>query len=145
MSDNPQGSISTQITIPLVPNSAEWLEAALTKHFKIPSLRDFQLHHSLQIINGSDLMLMIATGQGKTVVLLAGLVAAHERGENAICIYVAPTKALVEQQVWNLQLISDIYLTLSRLSVRPALSNRSRLTKIHSGPPLRENETSCAI
>ncbi|KAI4525234.1 P-loop containing nucleoside triphosphate hydrolase protein [Schizophyllum commune Loenen D] len=98
MSDNPQGSISTQITIPLVPNSAEWLEAALTKHFKIPSLRDFQLHHSLQIINGSDLMLMIATGQGKTVVLLAGLVAAHERGENAICIYVAPTKALVEQQ-----------------------------------------------
>ena len=99
MSDNIPRSSQTLPSTRLPPNSTPWLEAVLIKNFEIPSLRDFQLHHSRQIIDGNDLMLITATGQGKTIVLLAGIVAAYERGEDAVCVYVAPTKALVEQQV----------------------------------------------
>ncbi|KAL1724806.1 P-loop containing nucleoside triphosphate hydrolase protein [Schizophyllum commune] len=78
--------------------SAQWVEKTLSKYFTLASVRDFQLERARQVIQGQDLLLIIATGSGKTVVLLAGAAAACELGENAICVYIAPTKALVEQQ-----------------------------------------------
>ncbi|KAK7002047.1 hypothetical protein R3P38DRAFT_2557363, partial [Favolaschia claudopus] len=41
---------------------------------------------------------VIATGMGKTVVLMAGAMAASARSEKGIALLIVPTKVLVEQQ-----------------------------------------------
>ena len=79
--------------------SDDELESVLLRTFEKPSLHPHQLIHSRQITEGNNVFLIIATGKGKTLVLLSALVAAQARGKNAVGIYIAPTKALVLQQV----------------------------------------------
>ncbi|KAJ7759516.1 hypothetical protein B0H16DRAFT_1456795 [Mycena metata] len=58
-------------------------------------------------INEGKQISVYATGGGKTVLLQAGAIVAHARGEIGICLIIVPTKVLVEQQVsadsgeWN--------------------------------------------
>ena len=100
MSNNPSVlSETADSTRSSLNKSAQWVEKTLSKYFALASVRDFQLERARQVIQGQDVLLITATGSGKTVVLLAGAAAACELGENAICVYIAPTKALVEQQV----------------------------------------------
>ncbi|KAF5319778.1 hypothetical protein D9611_012842 [Ephemerocybe angulata] len=77
--------------------SGRWLNESLCKAFKLSELRPFQLQHALDLRNGRDVFLTIATGQGKTVVLLSPLVAAKEKSEKGIGIAIVPTKALAQQ------------------------------------------------
>jgi superfamily II DNA or RNA helicase len=55
----------------------------------------------MAVNEGKDVFCVVATGMGKTVILQAGALAAHARGENAIALIIVPTKVLVEQQVCN--------------------------------------------
>ena len=87
--------------VPSTPevNSCQWLDALLREKCKVPSLREHQLIHGMDLNNGKDLFLVIATSQGKTIVLHAPLIAAQARKEDGIALLIAPTKVLVEQQV----------------------------------------------
>ncbi|KAF5320284.1 hypothetical protein D9611_011330 [Ephemerocybe angulata] len=77
--------------------SEQWLSRTLCEAFKIERLRPFQLQHALDLYRGQDVFLTIATGEGKTTVLLSPLLAAKAKGEDGIGIAVVPTKALAEQ------------------------------------------------
>ncbi|EIN09491.1 P-loop containing nucleoside triphosphate hydrolase protein [Punctularia strigosozonata HHB-11173 SS5] len=80
-------------------NSRLWLDGLLREKCKISAPRPFQLDLGLHLINGRDVLLVIATGQGKTTVLHAPLLAAQARKENGIAFIVIPTKLLGEQHV----------------------------------------------
>lgn len=82
-----------------VVNSREWLDSLLREKCKVPTLREHQIVHGMDLNSGSDLFLVIATGQGKTLVLHTPLIAAQARKEAGIGILIVPTKVLVEQQV----------------------------------------------
>ncbi|KAL1761858.1 P-loop containing nucleoside triphosphate hydrolase protein [Schizophyllum commune] len=119
---NVNGSTSSQAA----DFSEDELEAILLNTFKVPSLRPYQLLHSRQIAGGDNLFLIIATGKGKTLVLLSALVAAHARGENAVGVYIAPTKALVMQQASNAP-VSLHPLAFNEDTVREAQANHRDL------------------
>ncbi|KAF5374008.1 hypothetical protein D9615_009902 [Tricholomella constricta] len=78
-------------------NTPEWLDQILRKQCRVPSLRPHQLRHGMDLVNGKDLFLVIATSQGKTLVLHAPLIAAQARGDDGIGLLIAPTKVLVDQ------------------------------------------------
>ncbi|KAI5890741.1 P-loop containing nucleoside triphosphate hydrolase protein [Schizophyllum commune H4-8] len=110
MSHNPTVSYETDnSTRSSINKSPQWVEKTLSKYFALASVRDFQLERARQVIQGQDVLLITATGSGKTVVLLAGAAAACELGENAICVYIAPTKALVEQQALSTPTALDAF------------------------------------
>ena len=77
----------------------QWLEKVVCEAFKIPQLRAFQREHAADLYLRKDVFLSIATGQGKTAVLLSGLIAAKAKGECGMGIMVVPTKALAQQSV----------------------------------------------
>ncbi|KAJ6474578.1 hypothetical protein C8R47DRAFT_1220974 [Mycena vitilis] len=79
-------------------NPAQWMERILCTRCKIPKLHPFQLELSLLVDKKNHVFLVIATGMGKTVVLMAGPIAASARGEKGIVLFIVPTKALVEQR-----------------------------------------------
>ena len=72
------------------------------------SVRDFQLKHATDLVEGKDLFLVISPGMGKTLVIHAPLLVAHHRGETGIALIIVPTKLLAEQQVSSVTTISVI-------------------------------------
>ncbi|KAJ7314641.1 hypothetical protein DFH08DRAFT_821302 [Mycena albidolilacea] len=64
----------------------------------VAKLRPYQLELGLKIDNKQDVVCVNATGTGKTVVLMAGAIAADARREKGITLLIVPTKILVEQQ-----------------------------------------------
>ncbi|KAJ7245531.1 P-loop containing nucleoside triphosphate hydrolase protein [Mycena rebaudengoi] len=79
-------------------NSREWLDSLLRVRCKVSTLWPHQIDLSMAVNEGKDVFCVVATGMGKTVILQAGALAAHARGENAIALIIVPTKVLVEQQ-----------------------------------------------
>ncbi|KAK7027150.1 P-loop containing nucleoside triphosphate hydrolase protein [Favolaschia claudopus] len=77
---------------------AQWMERVLSARCKLTRLRPFQLDLALEIDNKKNVFCVIATGMGKTVVLMAGAMAASARSEKGIALLIVPTKVLVEQQ-----------------------------------------------
>ncbi|PCH41838.1 nucleoside triphosphate hydrolase protein, partial [Wolfiporia cocos MD-104 SS10] len=77
--------------------SAEWLTTLLQQRCGIVQPRDFQVRHGMDLINGKDLFLVVAPGQGKTLVMYAPLLAAQALSQQGIAIIVAPTKLLTVQ------------------------------------------------
>ncbi|KAH6913288.1 P-loop containing nucleoside triphosphate hydrolase protein [Coprinopsis sp. MPI-PUGE-AT-0042] len=100
--------------------SSQNVEEALCKAFKVDKLRPFQLKHALDLVEGRDVFLAVATGQGKTVVLLAPLVVAMKREEDGIGILIVPTKALAEQQETTATKIGIKAFALTEDTVRDA-------------------------
>ncbi|KAK6977141.1 nucleoside triphosphate hydrolase protein [Favolaschia claudopus] len=78
-------------------NSWPWLDTLLRQKCGILSLHPHQLDHSKDLVDGRDLFLVIATGQGKSVVLYAPLIAAQARQERGLAFMVVPTKILAVQ------------------------------------------------
>lgn len=94
-------TVSPENPLPAV-NSRQWVQEMLIEANHLDSVRPHQLDHAINLINGTDVFLVIATGMGKTTVLLLPLQAAHKRREEGVGIMVVPTKVLAEQQVsWN--------------------------------------------
>ncbi|TFK39191.1 P-loop containing nucleoside triphosphate hydrolase protein [Crucibulum laeve] len=79
-------------------NSRKWMDNLLCDKNRVTSLRPHQLEHAMDLNEGRDVFLVIATGMGKTAVLHAPLQAAQARNEKGIGLLVVPTKVLVEQQ-----------------------------------------------
>jgi replicative superfamily II helicase len=80
-------------------NRSQNIEDTLCKAFAGDKLRPFQLKHAIDLVEGRDVFLAVATGQGKTVVLLAPMVVAMSHEEQGIGILIVPTKALAEEPV----------------------------------------------
>lgn len=59
---------------------AAYLENLIREKCSPSTVRDFQLQHGLDLVLGTDLLLVIAPGMGKTVVLLAPLLYAQSIG-----------------------------------------------------------------
>ncbi|KAK7695974.1 hypothetical protein QCA50_000614 [Cerrena zonata] len=74
------------------------LESILRQACQVPAVRDFQLKHAADLVNGRDLFLVISPGMGKTLVIHAPLLVAHHRKESGIALIIVPTKLLAEQQ-----------------------------------------------
>ncbi|KAI4524525.1 P-loop containing nucleoside triphosphate hydrolase protein [Schizophyllum commune Loenen D] len=128
MSLNDQGTTPANDNSSLLLNSPEWIESTLAKHFRVPALHPAQLECCRKIIDGNDLMLIAACGFGKTLVLLAGLVAARERNENAVGVFIAPTKAIVEQ-VASTAPASITSIAINSDTLRAAASRKTDLFK----------------
>jgi len=62
-------------------------------------LQDWQANITQEVLDGKDIVLTAGTGQGKSTILLAPLLAKHEVDPKAVGLSVAPTKALGEDQV----------------------------------------------
>lgn len=75
------------------------LRAFIQEKCNVSSVRNFQLDGATHIIEGRDLVLVIAPGSGKTLVLLAPLLWAQQHEELGIALIVVPSKFLTEQQV----------------------------------------------
>ena len=80
-------------------HSEEWLEALLRNKCGYSQLRDYQLKHSMDLVNGRDLLLVVRPGGGKTTIMLAPLLVAQARRESGIALVIVPTKLLAEQLV----------------------------------------------
>ncbi|KAJ7320908.1 P-loop containing nucleoside triphosphate hydrolase protein [Mycena albidolilacea] len=85
-------------TAPYVQTHSEWLDCVLRVRCAVAKLRPYQLELGLKIDNKQDVVCVNATGTGKTVVLMAGAIAADARREKGIALFIVPTKILVEQQ-----------------------------------------------
>ena len=96
----PATSLSPQST------SSSDIESILLRTCHVPSVRDFQLKHATDLVEGKDLFLVISPGMGKTLVIHAPLLVAHHRGETGIALIIVPTKLLAEQQVSSVTTIS---------------------------------------
>ncbi|KAH8096825.1 hypothetical protein BXZ70DRAFT_1065905 [Cristinia sonorae] len=58
----------------------------------VTRIRDFQLDHGLDLINGRDVFLVTAPGSGKTLVSIAPLLWAQSMKQSGIAIVVEPSK-----------------------------------------------------
>ncbi|KAH8088994.1 P-loop containing nucleoside triphosphate hydrolase protein [Cristinia sonorae] len=76
----------------------EWLQNILLQRCGHTRIRDFQLDHGLDLINGRDVFLVTAPGSGKTLVSIAPLLWAQSMKQSGIAIVVEPSKFLTEQQ-----------------------------------------------
>ncbi|KIM45746.1 hypothetical protein M413DRAFT_24878 [Hebeloma cylindrosporum] len=114
------GEPSQTVSTAPAEDTREWLEHLLREKCKISSVREHQLIHGLDLVQGKDLFLVIATGTGKTIVLHAPLLAAQEKKENGVAIIIVPTKLLVEQQAQVAQKHNLKALVIHEDSVRDA-------------------------
>ena len=77
---------ATQAPSPPEVNSCQWLDMLLHEKCQVPSLHGHQLIHGMDLNNGQDLFLVLATSQGKTTVLHGPLIAAQAGQENGIAL-----------------------------------------------------------
>jgi hypothetical protein len=61
--------------------TAPLIEEVVCNAFRIPTLRPSQLKYAVDIVNGKDVFLAVVTGQGRTTVVLEGLIVAQHRRE----------------------------------------------------------------
>ncbi|KAJ7637933.1 P-loop containing nucleoside triphosphate hydrolase protein [Mycena polygramma] len=119
-------------------NPAQWMERVLCTRCKIPKLHPFQLELSLLVDKKKHIFLVIATGMGKTVVLMAGPIAASARGEKGIALFIVPTKALVEQQAEVASRRGLRALAINQDTVRDArLAGRDLFKELANGDDVR--------
>ncbi|KAJ7085300.1 hypothetical protein C8R44DRAFT_721701 [Mycena epipterygia] len=122
--EGPEGTIPPSDGPP--GNSREWLDALLRQKCGIPSLYPHQLEHGIDLNEGRDLFLVIATGLGKSIVLFAPLIAAQARRERGIAFIIVPTKVLAEQMAQVGQKYGLRTLAINEDSVREAATGEQR-------------------
>ena len=82
----------------------------------LPEARDQRLTHALDVLNGNHLFLVITPGMGKTMVLLAPLIALQARGKSGILLYMVSAKVSGEQVVRvRVRLLLHVAFELTRL------------------------------
>ena len=84
---------------PIHSGERNWLETLLKTKFRYDALREFQLDGISSLIQMRDIFVVVATGMGKTTILLGPLLAAQDRGQSGIALIIVPTKRIAEQQV----------------------------------------------
>ena len=87
--------------IPLQPS----VLSMLSEKLGYQNLEDWQINATEEILKGKDVVLTAGTGQGKTTLLYAPLLATHLHNPTAIGLSVVLTKALGLDQVCHLLLL----------------------------------------
>ncbi|KAJ6610162.1 hypothetical protein B0H10DRAFT_1638125, partial [Mycena sp. CBHHK59/15] len=113
--------------------SSAWLDVLLREKCRVPSLYPHQLAHSKDLNDGRDVVLVLATGLGKTVILHAQVIAAQERQERGIAFLIVPTKELAEQQAEVAKKNGLRALAINEDSVREAVAHNHDLFAEFSG------------
>ncbi|KAK7063962.1 P-loop containing nucleoside triphosphate hydrolase protein [Favolaschia claudopus] len=118
--------------------SAQWMERILSATCKLTRLRPFQLELALEIDKKNHVFCVVATGMGKTVVLMAGAMAASARSEKGIALLIVPTKVLVEQQAEVASRRGLRVLAINQDTVRDArLAGRDLFKELVEGDDVR--------
>ncbi|KAK7006571.1 hypothetical protein R3P38DRAFT_3366767 [Favolaschia claudopus] len=82
----------------LVPSKFSAIDGAHLVHkLQTHPTTAFQLELAVEINKKNHVLCVIATGMGKTVVLMAGALMANARGEKGVALLIVPTKVLVER------------------------------------------------
>ncbi|KZT06052.1 uncharacterized protein LAESUDRAFT_632291, partial [Laetiporus sulphureus 93-53] len=100
--------------------------------------REFQIKHGLDIIEGREVFLVIAPGQGKTTVFWAPLLAAQAFGERGVALYIVPTKLLSIQQSESARRVGLRAIALNEDTVRDAYYDKRDLyDELQNGEDVR--------
>ena len=92
-----------------MPSSWDAIISLLPQKLGYDHLKDWQTNLAKEVLEGSDVVLTAGTGQGKSTLLLAPLLAKREVDREAVGLSVAPTKALGEDQVCSLCVPTSLY------------------------------------
>ncbi|KZT04898.1 uncharacterized protein LAESUDRAFT_760650 [Laetiporus sulphureus 93-53] len=118
--------------------NAEWLAELFSRKCGISQPREFQIKHGLDIIEGRDVFLVIAPGQGKTTVFWASLLAAQALGKQGIALCIVPTKLLSIQQSESARRVGLRAITLNEDTVHDAYyDKRDLFDELQNGEDIR--------
>ncbi|KAF8868796.1 P-loop containing nucleoside triphosphate hydrolase protein, partial [Mucidula mucida] len=95
----------------------------------VEALHPHQSLHSYDLVRGRDVFLVIATGSGKTLIILAPLIAAQACRKSGIALLLVPTKALGEEHKITAEKYSIVTWVINEDSLRDASANGRDLFK----------------
>ncbi|KAF8601733.1 P-loop containing nucleoside triphosphate hydrolase protein, partial [Ceratobasidium sp. AG-I] len=75
-----------------------WYNTTLCKSLGYTKLKKWQLERTMDLCNGKDVFLVVATGEGKSCLIQAPVIADHAAGRLSIGLVLVPTKALADDQ-----------------------------------------------
>ncbi|KEP49080.1 DEAD/DEAH-box helicase [Rhizoctonia solani 123E] len=78
--------------------SQGWYEETLCQEMHYSELKDWQKEGVMALCGGKDVFLVIGTGQGKSFLIQAPIIADRKSGNPSIGIVLVPTKALADDQ-----------------------------------------------
>ena len=79
--------------------SAALMEAIIRNWFGFASPKSWQIQNTLHLYHGTDVFLTSSTGSGKTILMLASVIAQTITDRPHITLVVYPTHALMDDQV----------------------------------------------
>ncbi len=83
----------------LTVGSEPWMEEIIQNWFGFPSPRPWQVQNALHLYHGMDVFLTSSTGSGKTILMLASVMAQTIMDRPHIAVVIYPTQALMDDQV----------------------------------------------
>ncbi|KAH9855447.1 P-loop containing nucleoside triphosphate hydrolase protein [Lenzites betulinus] len=118
--------------------SRQELEALICAKCRVKTPRDFQITHGLDMIQKKDLILVVASGMGKTLAMAVPLLAAQAAGEAGIAVIVVPSHILAEQQAKTFCEYGLRALAITQLTVRKAsYKRRDLVAELRAGRDVR--------
>ncbi|KAG8756127.1 hypothetical protein FRC12_010677 [Ceratobasidium sp. 428] len=79
--------------------SPEWYEHGLCKALGYKELKRWQRSLTMDLCDGKDVFLVVGTGEGKSCLIQAPVLADAAAGRKSIGVVLVPTKALADDQV----------------------------------------------
>src|SRR5258708_7811894 len=83
----------------LTVGSELWMEEIIRSWFGFPVLRAWQVQNVLHLYHGMDVFLTSSTGSGKTILMLASVIAQTIMDMPLIAVVIYPMCALMDDQV----------------------------------------------
>ncbi|KZT03556.1 uncharacterized protein LAESUDRAFT_761893 [Laetiporus sulphureus 93-53] len=118
--------------------NAEWLAELVSRKCGISQPREFQITHGLDITKGRDVFLVVLSGQDKTTVFWAPLLAAQALGERGIATYIVPTKLLSIQKSESARRVGLRAIALNKDTIRDAYyDKRDLFDELQDGEDIR--------
>ncbi|KAG8769545.1 hypothetical protein FRC12_004897 [Ceratobasidium sp. 428] len=84
--------------IPYSARSPEWYTDVLCKALRYERLKPWQLALTMDLCEGKDVFLVIGTGEGKSFLIQAPVIADAKAGQQTVGIVLVPTKGLADDQ-----------------------------------------------
>lgn len=81
------------------PPSLAQVSEVLCSRAQVSALREQQEKPIMSLVTGNDTFVVLPTGGGKTLIMLAPLVIADAMGQPSKAFIIVPTKILADQQV----------------------------------------------
>ena len=81
------------------PGSEIWMEEIIQEWFGFSLPKPWQVHNALHLYRGTDVFLTSSMGSGKTILVLASVIAQTISGRPHMAIVIYPMQALMDDQV----------------------------------------------